>query len=65
MKDKWLKFFTTQMPPEMDQNRSLRNKFTPMMLVYIEDKYMTFTDLNLIRAYDAINYFNHFRIIKM
>lgn len=64
MKDKWLKFFRSQPELEIDQDRALQNKFNNLSMVYIEDKYMTFSDLNLVRAFRIINNYETYKNIR-
>lgn len=56
MKDKWMKFFMKSVDGQViDQDRALKNVGSYVVKEYIKDHYQSFTDSNLIRAYELID----------
>jgi len=51
MKDKWMKFFRSGLhKPVLDTDRVLKNVFHDLQFDYINDEYLTFNDMQMIKA---------------
>lgn len=66
MRDKWMKFFKTGLQRmEIDQTLAMKNTYNPVLEAYIKDNYTEFTDVNIVRAYDAIDQYEKYETIQL